>query len=68
MLLPPGEARSLGALFSVGLAFVLAIVMGVAAGLWLDTRLGTSPWLLLVFLGCGFAAGVLNIVRATKRL
>jgi ATP synthase protein I len=65
MLLPPGEARSLGALASVGLAFVIAIVIGAGLGLWLDSQFGTSPWLLLLFLGCGFAAGVLNIYRAT---
>ena len=67
-LLPPDQARQLGALVTVGLSFVLAIVIGAAAGLWLDGKLGTSPWLFFVFLSLGFAAGVLNIYRATRQL
>jgi ATP synthase protein I len=69
MPLPPADqVRSLGALSAVGLAFVLAIGMGVGAGIWLDRQLGTSPWLLFLGLGLGFAAGVLNIYKATRRL
>lgn len=67
-LLPPDQVRELGALATVGLSFVLAIVIGVAAGLWLDEKLGTSPWLFFLFLCLGFAAGVLNLYRATRRL
>lgn len=67
-LLPPDQARQLGALFTVGLSFVLAVVIGVAFGLWLDRMLGTSPWLFFVFFSLGFAAGVLNLVRATRQL
>ena len=43
----------LGALSTVGLSFVLALVIGVAGGVWLDRTAGTSPW---GFLG-GFALG-----------
>jgi ATP synthase protein I len=67
-LLPPDQARQLGAIASVGLSFVFAVVIGVAVGLWLDGKLGTSPWLFFVFLSLGFAAGVLNLVRATRQL
>jgi F0F1-type ATP synthase assembly protein I len=67
-LLPPDQARELGALATVGLSFVLAIVIGIAIGLWLDAKLGTRPWLFFVFLSLGFAAGVVNIYRATRRL
>ena len=66
--LPPDQVRALGALSAVGLSFVLAIVMGVAAGIWLDRTLGTSPWLFFLFLSLGLTAGVLNIYRATRRL
>jgi ATP synthase protein I len=67
-LLPPDQVRSLGALSAVGLSFVIAIVIGVAVGLWLDSKLGTSPWLFFLFLCLGFAAGVVNIYKATRRL
>ena len=66
-LLPPDQARQLGALASVGLSFVFAVVIGVAIGLWLDGKLGTSPWFFFAFLSLGFAAGVLNLVRATRQ-
>jgi len=66
--LPPDQVRALGALGAVGLSFVLAIVMGVVAGLWLDRTLGTGPWLFFLFLSLGFTAGGVNIYRATRRL
>jgi len=66
--LPPDQARAIAALGAVGLSFVLAIVIGVAAGVWLDRKLGTSPWLFFLFLALGFSAGVVNIYRATRRL
>jgi len=66
-LLPPDQARQLGALATVGLSFAFAVVIGVAVGLWLDSKLGTAPWLFFVFLSLGFAAGVVNVVRATRQ-
>jgi len=66
-LLPPDQARQLGALATVGLSFAFAVVIGVAVGLWLDSKLGTAPWLFFVFLSLGFAAVVVNVVRATRR-
>lgn len=65
--LPPDQARALAALGAVGLSFVLALVLGVAAGLWLDRQAGTSPWGMLIGFGLGVAAGILNIYRATKQ-
>ena len=38
--------------------------MGAMLGWLLDRWLGTSPWGLIVFLLLGFAAGVLNVMRA----
>jgi ATP synthase protein I len=64
--LPPDQARALGALSVVGLSFVLALVIGVAGGVWLDRHAGTSPWGVLVGFALGVAAGILNVYRATK--
>jgi F0F1-type ATP synthase assembly protein I len=58
--------KTLGQLGSVGLAFVLALVMGFAGGYWLDGRLGTTPWLTFVGFGMGVAAGILNVVRTMR--
>jgi ATP synthase protein I len=60
-------ARTLGPLASVGISFVLAIVMGAGIGIGLDRWLGTTPWGFLIFFGIGVAAGILNVYRAFGR-
>ena len=63
-----GDAwRAVGALSTVGLSFVLAIVLGAWFGRVLDSWLGTSPWLFVLFFFLGLAAGVLNVYRTTSR-
>jgi len=59
--------RALGALSTVGLSFVLAIVIGVWFGRLLDGWLGTSPWMFVLFFFLGLAAGILNVYRTTSR-
>jgi ATP synthase protein I len=52
---------------SVGLELGLSVVFGILFGRWLDSRLGTTPWLMLVFLGLGLAAGFRSVLRAVGR-
>ena len=59
--------RTRGALRTVGISCVLAIVMGFAGGYYLDRWLGTGPWLLLLFTLFGLAAGILNVYRTARR-
>ena len=59
--------RTLGALSTVGLSFVLAIVLGVWFGLWLDRSLGTKPLFFFVFFFIGLAAGILNVYRTAGK-
>ena len=59
--------RTLGTLGSVGLSFVLAIVIGAGFGYWLDSTLGTKPWFSFIFFALGFVAGVLNVYRTASR-
>lgn len=59
--------RTLGALSTVGFSFVLAIVIGVAAGYFLDRWLGTSPWFFFLFFLFGLAAGILNVYRTAGK-
>jgi F0F1-type ATP synthase assembly protein I len=59
--------RTLGALSTVGFSFVLAIVIGAAAGYFLDRWLGTSPWLFFLFFLLGLAAGILNVYRTAGK-
>ena len=62
----PSTLRTLGQLSSVGMSFVLAIVMGFGGGYWLDGVLGTRPWLSFGGFFLGLAAGVLNVYRVVR--
>ena len=62
------ELLKLGALLStVGVAMVIATFIGLALGIWLDRRLGTSPCFTLLFLLVGVAAGFWNLWKLAKR-
>ena len=43
------------------------LIVGGLLGFGLDAWLSTSPWLLLVGLGVGFAAGIRNLSRSMNR-
>ena len=43
---------------------VAGVLVGAGLGWLIDRWLGISPWGLIVFLLLGFAAGVLNVMRA----
>jgi ATP synthase protein I len=53
---------------TVGLSVALAIFIGLAIGVYLDHRWNTSPWLTLVFIVLGIAAGFRNIGLAIKKI
>ena len=44
--------------------FIAAVIVGGLLGFGFDWLLGTSPWGLIVFFMLGFAAAVLNVLRA----
>lgn len=67
-ILPPDQMRTLGALSTLGLSFVLAIVIGTGLGWWLDDKLGTSPICFFVFFFLGLAAAVLNVYRTMSKI
>jgi F0F1-type ATP synthase assembly protein I len=47
-----------------GLEFAGAILVGLFGGQWLDRRLGTGPWLVVVGVFVGAAAGFVSLYRA----
>jgi ATP synthase protein I len=67
----PSKGGSFGRAMSVGLTvfseFVAAIIVGAFIGWQLDAWLGTKPWLLVVFMGLGTAAGFWNVYRVAAR-
>jgi ATP synthase protein I len=59
--------RELAYYSSLGFSVSLSIFIGLGIGVYLDRRLDTTPWLTLVFLGFGIAAGYRNIGLAIKK-
>jgi ATP synthase protein I len=51
---------------SVGLELGLAVVLGLLFGRWLDGQLGTAPWMMLLFLAIGSAAGFKGLHRMLR--
>ena len=52
---------------AVGLEFGVSVVLGYFVGHWLDGKAGTAPWLMVAFIGLGFAAGLISTIRSVKR-
>jgi ATP synthase protein I len=46
---------------------VISTVLGLVGGYYLDRWLGTTPWLLLIGLVLGIAAGFVNLFRSVNR-
>ena len=60
-------ATGYGAGLRLASEFVAGVLVGAAIGWAVDRFAGTSPWGLIGFLLLGFAAGVLNAIRAAGR-
>ena len=64
----PETVRTIGALSTVGISFVLAIVIGAGTGYFLMTRFGFGRWVFLLFFVFGVVAGILNVYRTAARI
>ncbi|MDR1036273.1 MAG: AtpZ/AtpI family protein [Deltaproteobacteria bacterium] len=62
------ELKMLAAASSIGIAMVLSVFFGLAAGYWVDGRLGTRPAFILVGLLVGLAAAFNNLIVLSRRL
>lgn len=56
----------LGLVTELGLVMVFSVLIGTSLGAWADARLGTNPFLLLVGLVLGIAAGGLAVYRTVS--
>ena len=57
------KTNPMGLALRVGVELVSAFAVGLGIGWLLDEWLGTRPWLMLVFMLLGGAAGILNVYR-----
>ena len=58
----------MGNAFKLGTELVAAVAVGTIIGFILDSWFGTKPWLIITFFFLGAAAGILNVIRAAKRM
>jgi ATP synthase protein I len=61
---PTANASGFARGFRLSTELVAGVLVGAALGWLIDRWLGISPWGLIVFLLLGFAAGILNVMRA----
>jgi F0F1-type ATP synthase assembly protein I len=55
--------ESVGQYAGIGFQFAAAILLFTFVGYWLDGKLGTSPWLLILGMFVGAAGGFYSIYR-----
>jgi ATP synthase protein I len=60
----PADTVGLGKAMRLSTEFVAGIVAGALLGWFADRMLGTSPWGMIILVMLGFAAGVMNVMRA----
>lgn len=60
--------KNAGLASTIGILLVVSTVIGYAFGNWLDKKLGTAPWLMLVFTILGIVAGFIEMFRIVNRM
>lgn len=60
--------RALGVTGGIGFMMAACVLGGYFVGSYLDSKLGTAPWLLITFLLMGLAAGFIEIYNIIKKL
>ena len=61
------ENRKSGFAYAAGIALFAAVVSFCALGWFLDKWLGTQPWLLIIGIILGSAAGLYEFVRISSK-
>jgi ATP synthase protein I len=61
---PVADPSAMARGFRLSTELVAGVLVGAMLGWLLDRWLGISPWGMIVFLLLGFAAGVMNVMRA----
>ena len=65
---PKARGEALGYAVRLGVELVAGVAVGGFIGWALDRWLATAPFLMVVFLALGAAAGILNVIRAAKAM
>jgi ATP synthase protein I len=62
-----GRQSAYGQAFKFAAELIVGVALGGLLGWALDRQFGTAPWLMVVLVILGFAAGLLNVIRAAKQ-
>jgi ATP synthase protein I len=65
---PQSQGGALGQALRLGVELVAGVAVGGFIGWGLDRLFGTAPLFMVLFLGLGATAGILNVVRIAKRM
>jgi ATP synthase protein I len=65
---PEQALSSAGVAFRIGIDLISGVAFGVIVGLLLDKWLETKPWMLIVMIILGTAAGIRNVIRTAATL
>ena len=60
------NGRSPLALAGMGLELAITVILGAAAGHWLDRLCGTKSWLLVLGATIGMTVAMVNLVRKSR--
>ena len=67
-MIEPGRGWAYAALFSeIGISLLITTLVGVLAGYWVDTQLGTLPIFVIVGFLVGAGSGTVFIIRLLNR-
>jgi F0F1-type ATP synthase assembly protein I len=58
-----GQNRRQGAVYQGAFEAVIALLIAVGFGFWLDSYFDTAPWLLLIGTAIGFASFTVRLIR-----
>ena len=62
------KTSNFGEAFKLSTELVAAVAVGTIIGFILDNWFGTKPILIIIFFLFGSAAGILNVIKAAKRM
>ena len=62
------QTSNIGQAFKLSTELVAAVLVGTIIGFILDNWFDTKPWLIIIFFFVGVVAGILNVIRAAKKL
>lgn len=63
-----GEGSSFGYGLRLSVELLAGLLVGLGVGYAIDRWLGTRPWMMLVFMILGLAAGILNVMRVSRQM